>query len=403
MPHSAKSSDSTLRLGILGGGQLGWFLCEAARRLGIETCVIDPARHAPARAAADSFIQAPLNDAGALARLIANCDVITFEQEAIPEPTLELLKWAELRGQVRVEPRLDTLRTLSDKGTQKTWLASRGLPTLPFSLVGADIKAQHILNGPLCLPLVQKTRRGGYDGRGVQLLASEADLNRIWPTPSVVEKALENPVEVAVITVRSATGEILNYPAVSMSFDGRFNAVARVDSPALIDRELRHRCENIALRAVEELRGAGVFAVELFVDSDAEIYINEISPRVHNAGHLTMEAFRHCQFEQHVRAVTGLPLMPIFPRARSATLYNLLHDPRSGARRASSPCGHHWLDDSRDTRLYWYGKAADRAGRKLGHVTAIAESTATAWERARAGLRALHHRQLPRLPTALAS
>lgn len=385
----ATDNQSTPRLGILGGGQLGLYLCQAARALGVASEILDPNPDAPAGSAADLAHCAALDDAAALAAMIEACDVITFELEAIPEPALLQLEAAVAAQQVVVHPNIDTLRDLADKGSQKVWMAAEGLPTLPFMLAPSNTRPEQILGGPLPLPLVQKARRGGYDGQGVQRLAGARELKKLWPVPSILEVALEKPTEVAVVTVRDAGGDIVVYPAVSMAFDDHFNAVNEVCSPARIDETLRRRCESLARQAATRMHGAGVFAVELFITDDNAIYINEISPRVHNSGHLTMEAFRHCQFEQHVRAVMGMPLAPIVPRAPAAVMLNLLHNARRPLGVSAPEPVDEWLDCHRNTRLHWYGKPANRAGRKLGHITATAVSPSLARDRARQGLRAL--------------
>lgn len=373
------------RLGIIGGGQLGMYLCQAARSLGVKATVLMPRHQESASYEADAVIEADLDDTVALEQLIQDSDVITFEWEAIPDETLQVLQTAEERLEVRVHPGLEALRLLRDKGSQKDWLVKEGLPTLPYSVVTPGEGFSLAGVEPGTLPLVQKSCRGGYDGKGVQMIRSPGDLEKLWPVPSVLEPLLEKCREAAVIVARGSDGEIASYPVVSMEFDARFNAVASVTSPAVIPVELQETCEAVARRAVARLGAVGVFAVEFFIDEEARVYINEISPRVHNSGHLTMEAFASSQFEQHVRAVMGLPLAPVSRRSSAAVMLNILFD-LTWENRCKTPQGKLQVEAGPDTRLHWYGKSRGTEGRKMGHVTALGPSASHAAAKARRAL-----------------
>ena len=372
-------------LGIIGGGQLGLLLCTAARRLGVHSIVLTPDPQAPAAHAADAVITAELDDVAALEDFVGRCEGITFEIEAVPDACLELLRVAAGQGRVRVRPDPDTLACLRDKGLQKGWLQKMHLPILDFRLTDAGTTAASLLDGPIVPPLVQKVRRGGYDGQGVQILRTADDLAALWPVAGLVEPALDDMLEIAVLVVSDGAGELRTYPPVGMEFDARWNAVSLVVLPVALDGTMAARCEEVARDAIGALGAAGVFAVELFVTPEQAIYINEISPRVHNSGHLTLEAFEVGQFEQHVRAVMGLPLGPVNPRARAAVMLNLLYeDSMSGALGIGPRIVD--LDDRGHTRLYWYGKAAARPGRKMGHITAIDATFDAARQRAQSAL-----------------
>ena len=388
--HKKKAADQTARLGIIGGGQLGMYLCEAARELGVTTTVVMSGTNESADYTADATIVADLDDPRAMLALIATSDVITFELEAIPEATMQLLEEAESRSEVRVLPRLETMRLLKDKGLQKKWLLEQSLPTLPFLIVPATRSISREVIAPLGLPFVQKACQGGYDGKGVQMIMSEQELENVWPVASVLEPLLEHRLEVSVIVARGSDGNLASYPPVSMEFDERFNAVSTVISPASISAEVQLECENIAREAVNALDGVGVFAVEFFVADDNSIYINEISPRVHNSGHLTMEAFTASQFEQHVRAVTGLPLAPIVKHREFAVMLNILYDDSWSDVCPPEPCRNP-VKLSLLSHAHWYGKPAGTTGRKMGHVTTLGNSgasTETEALRALASLRA---------------
>jgi 5-(carboxyamino)imidazole ribonucleotide synthase len=197
----------------------------------------------------------------------------------------------------------------------------------------------------------------------------------LWNVPSYLEPALDPVRELSVVVCRDRDGTLDNYPAVSMTFDDRYNAVHSVTSPGEANPSLTETAERIALDAIGRLETPGVFAVELFVDAADHVTINEISPRVHNSGHLTLEAFDHSQFEQHVRAVMGLPLAPITPAAPAAEMLNILYDDRFEAACPSAPR----VDEAPGPgtcRIYWYGKSTGQAGRKMGHITAAGTDAA---------------------------
>jgi len=372
-------------VGIIGGGQLGLLLCRAAQRLGIRCVVLTDDPAGPAAHAADEVLVAALHDTHALSRLIERVEVITFELEAVPDVALDALEEAAGRGLVSIQPGVGTLRRLKDKGLQKVWLHGSGFPTLPFRLTDAATSPADLLAGPIVPPLVQKTRRGGYDGKGVQVLRDRDALARLWPVPGLVEPAVEDILEVAVVVARDAAGGLYAYPPVTMHFDPALNAVSCVTSPGELEETVRDRCLGLACDVVAALGASGVFAVELFVLPQGEIFINEISPRVHNSGHLTIDAFDHDQFEQHLRAVSGRPLAPAEARAPAAVMLNLLYEDSLAPALSAGPY-QLALDPGQHTILHWYGKPAPRPGRKMGHITALGASPQAALARAHAGL-----------------
>ena len=191
MNTALKNKKASLdRIGILGGGQLGMMLCEAARRLGVTVTVVTDDATSSAVYVADQSIVAPLDDLSAVARLVEAADAGTCELEAIPDKTLDLLEQAQAEGEIEVHPGVSTLRLIKDKGLQKSWLQGQGLPTLPFMLADENVDEDAVLQSGFCSPLVQKTRRGGYDGKGVQMLLEPEALSDLWPVASVIEPAL---------------------------------------------------------------------------------------------------------------------------------------------------------------------------------------------------------------------
>lgn len=374
------------RFGIVGGGQLGLYLCEAAHSLGMPVSIIADTADSPALQFAERAIIGPLDSIASLRQLVADCDVITFDKEDIPDAALDYLCEAEARGQVAIHPSASSLRLLKDKALQKAWLQEHQLPTLPFQRFPCATHTLEWLVENYGNVLVQKSRCGGYDGRGVQIVDVANAAAALWDAPSIVEPYLPNCREISVLTVRGQSGEILSYPPVGMEFDQQLNSVKCVVMPADISPPLAATAVELAERVVSLLEGVGLFAIEMFISPDGELLINEISPRVHNSGHVTLDACSVSQFEQHVRAVAGLPLKPITMQTPGVML-NILY---SDAIRGSCP-GTPVVDRpaGSSASIYWYGKAAGTDGRKMGHINALADdieaATAEA-SRAMAGL-----------------
>jgi 5-(carboxyamino)imidazole ribonucleotide synthase len=363
------------RLGIVGAGQLGLYLCEAAQALGIQVSVISDTADAPALQVAETTFVGDLDNIPLVSRFLSSCDVITFDKEDVPGETLDYLLQAEHAGRVTINPGAEILLRLKDKALQKTWLKEHGLPTLPFYVLSGNTEPLEFPEGKFAGALVQKARCGGYDGRGVQLLESLDSMQQLWNVPSIVEPYLPNCREISVLTVRARDGEMMSYPPVGMEFDSQLNSVKTVVMPAQIDELMGEQACALAERAVSSLEGVGLFAVEMFITDEDELLINEISPRVHNSGHLTLDACNVSQFEQHVRAVMGLPLVAIECES-AAVMLNLLYSEYMREYCPERPLV------SRETgaraAIYWYGKAAGKAGRKMGHINAVATSVAEA-------------------------
>ena len=315
----------TQRIGILGAGQLGGYLCIAARTLGFETSVLanNPDEMAVALADEALFESAnPLEDA---LRLAQRCDFITFEKEDIPPDVLELLRSEQTAGNTHVAPSVDAMLLLQNKALQKRWLVDRGLPTADYIEIPQTATTQQ-LRAQLGSPFVVKTERGGYDGLGVRVIRDNDPVEGLGAIPSIAERYIGDRREFAVLVVRTASGETLAYPTVEMVFDPEGNLLRTILAPATLSEQEMHEAEQLSVATIDHLGTAGVFAVELFY-SAGELLVNEISPRVHNSGHHTMDAAPTSQFEQHIRALTGMPLGSISPM-RPAALINLLCEPR---------------------------------------------------------------------------
>ena len=352
------------RLGIIGSGQLALYLCQAARKLDVHTCVMSEEAEVPAAVAADQLLVGALDEPELLDAFIDSCDV-------------------ERQGQLRSHPSADILALIKDKGLQKSWMVEHGFPTLPFRLLDGQETDSDALREEFGLPLVQKARTGGYDGRGVQILKTQEALEQLWDTPSLVEPFLADSREIAVLLTRDSEGNCEVYPVFGMDFDPRLNALDCVYTPASVSPEMAAEAQDLGRRVIAALGGVGVFAIELFIGPDDQLLVNEISPRVHNSGHLTMEAAEASQFEQHVRAVCGLPLAPV-GEVRPAAMVNILY--REALRKRCPDAPRTDLSEGGDLALHWYGKPPGRDGRKMGHITALAEDAGQAAKNARRAL-----------------
>ena len=368
------------RLGVVGGGQLARMLVPAAARLGFEVTVLDPTPASPGGQLAHQQIVGDLDDPAALRALVESCDLTTFEIESIDSSAL-----AALAGEGhQVQPAPETLACIQDKLTQKQRFAEAGIPTSPFEPL--DSPSARAL-ADFGLPVVQKVRRGGYDGRGVAVFTDAAVEERVLQGPSLMERYISFRSELAVLVARSTTGEVSTWPVVEMVFDERANVLDLLLAPARVDADIAVRAREIAVEAVKALDGVGVFGVELFLTHTDEILVNEIAPRPHNSGHWTIEACRTCQFEQHVRAVAGLPLGSTEQHS-AAVMVNLLGEAdATGAPRAAGVESALAIPGA---SLHLYGKHSVSAFRKMGHLTITAKTLDEALamaERARAEFR----------------
>ncbi len=366
----------TKRVGIIGDGQLGMMLCEAAPALELHTVMLASDASCPAAQLAGDVVVGAMDDAQALERLIQSCDVVTYEREDLPRATVAALRTAEGAGQLRCFPPLDCIEMLQDKVRQKRWYADNQLESLPFRIVDGSIAALQDAAQSLGYPLVQKAPRGGFDGRGVQLLRSEADLReRAWPGETLLEQFAGAFREIAVLVVRAEDGERCHFGPVDMTFEPDYAVLDTVTAPAMISDAVSERAVDLAMRAIDAMQGVGVFGVELFLLEGGDLFINEISPRVHNAGHYSLVGCASTQFEQHLRAVTGLPLASTELRTPTA-MKNILATPALSELGRTEDAGHSALGDG--STISWYGKSPARLMRKLGHITATADTPAEA-------------------------
>ncbi len=345
-------------LGILGGGQLGRMLSQAASRLGFDVVILDPQPDSPAARVSRAQITAPYDDPDALQALGRLCDVVTFEFENVPAASVETLAEAG----ALVAPGPTALAVAQDRVDEKTYLNAVGAPTVAFAAVTTldDLTAAIERLG---LPALLKTRREGYDGKGQVWIRdagdAEAAFDAIGRRPAVLEAAAVFQRELSVIAARGRDDAVAVYP---LGENVHQNGVLKTTTaPAAVDPATQERAEAIAAAVLDGLDYIGVMGIELFDMGDGELLVNEVAPRVHNTGHWTQDGCVCDQFEQHIRAVVGWPLGPSNAHAR-IEMTNLLGDEVEQWRTlAAQP----------NARLHLYGKHDARPGRKMAHINRI--------------------------------
>ncbi len=361
-----------MRVGVIGGGQLAAMMAIAAKSLNISVVVQTPDRSDPAVAIADNFVIGAIDQVTATEQLAAICDVITFENEFVDLDRLQILA---NRG-VEFLPSLDSLKPLLDKYTQRLYLQAQGIPVPKFMAIAtlSDVSA---VSQSFAYPLVLKARRHGYDGQGTSIVNSEAELIEVWlkmgQVPALVEEKIDFVMELAIMIGRSPKGDCVIYPVVETQ--QRDQVCHRVISPAGIDPNFKEAVETqvqaIAKTIVTSLAAVGIFGIEYFLTADGKVSVNEIAPRTHNSGHLTIEACQTSQFEQLLRIVSGMPLGSVDQRSPVSIMINLLGYEHHGSDYISV---RDRLSQLPQTFVHWYHKLESKPGRKLGHVTVLAEN-----------------------------
>ena len=352
-------------LGVVGGGQLGRMLAEAAAPLGVEVVVMDPTPDCPAAPVARDQIVADFDDPDGLDELAARTDALTFEIE-LADP--ELLAAASADHDVPVHPDPGTLETIQDKLVQKESLADAGIPVPEFVAVATADGLERIVEefGGVML----KAREGGYDGRGnvpVEEPSAAADALSEVGAHAMAEELVPFEREIAIMGVKGADGETRTYPVTETLH--REEILRESVTPARTDDDVVARAEAVAEDVLEWLDGRGVYGIETFETADGDVLVNEIAPRPHNSGHWTIEGARTSQFENHVRAVLGWPLGPtdlVSPAVTANVLGDVAESRPATLRHVES------VLSAPDADLHWYGKADVRPLRKMGHLTVTA-------------------------------
>jgi 5-(carboxyamino)imidazole ribonucleotide synthase len=365
-------------LGVLGGGQLGRMFALAARRLGYRVHVLTDVPDSPAGQVADREVAADLHDAEAVSSFARDVAVVTFEWENVPAEAAEVASDNAL-----VRPGPQALRVSQNRVREKSFLRDAGVPVTPFTAVrsAADLEAAHTIG----FPAVLKTAEWGYDGKGQALVREPAELVTAWEAigrrEAILERFVDFDRELSVVAVRGADGAFAAYAPFENTH--RDHILDVTVSPADVPPAVGAQAVEIALTVMERLDFIGVVCIELFWTRQGELLANEIAPRPHNSGHLTIDAHLTSQFEQQVRAVCGLPLGSTHQRTPAA-MANLLGDlwdrgTPDWTRVLAQP----------EIALHLYGKTEARPGRKMGHLTALASSPDVARDRVLAARRLL--------------
>ncbi|MEX2512534.1 MAG: 5-(carboxyamino)imidazole ribonucleotide synthase [Cyclobacteriaceae bacterium] len=350
-------------LGILGGGQLGRMLIQSAINYNIEVHILDPDPEAPCKNLSSRFVQGNLKDYDTVYDFGQSCDVISIEIEHVNTDALSQL---EKEGK-KVFPQPHIISLIQDKRRQKQFYLENAIPTAPFILT----ENRHDVSRHIdFLPAVNKLGREGYDGRGVQVLQSAADLEKAFDEPGLLEKFIAFDKELAVIVARNENGELKAFPPVECAFHPEHNLVEFLFSPATVSQPLAEKAMALAKDVIQKLNMVGLLAVELFLTKEGDLLVNEVAPRPHNSGHHTIEGNFTSQFEQHLRAVLNMPLGDTGIRSPAA-MVNLLGE--AGFQGEALVEG---LDEAMTMKgvyVHLYGKKITKPFRKMGHVTLLEE------------------------------
>jgi len=346
-----------LKLGVLGGGQLGRMFIQEAINYNIDVRIMENSLNAPSATIASTFILGDITNYQDVLSFGKDLDVLTVEIENI---NIKALYELEKKG-VKVFPQARVLEIIKDKGIQKQFYADKNIPTSDFFLYdhpsSVDLSSK--------IPFVQKMRTGGYDGQGVQLIKNESQLNSLFDQPSIIEEMIPFTKELSVIVARNENGETVSYQTVECEFNDA-NLVEFLFSPADIDQEIEKKAEELAIRVINELEMVGILAVELFLLEDGSLLVNEVAPRSHNSGHQTIECNVTSQFEQHLRSILNLPLGST-ELIQYGAMINLL-----GEKNFEGPAFYENFEEVMKiagVHIHLYGKEITKPNRKMGHIT----------------------------------
>lgn len=369
------SITASTRVGIIGGGQLGLMLSEAARAMEYaQITVLDPTPACPASSVAEQLVGS-LKDPIALRQLAAQADILTYEIEHINTPALKALQ----QEGVRIYPSPDSLAIIQDKFAQKAFLAQHTIPVAPFASVTSaqDIERAAQDWG---YPLVLKAKRDAYDGRGNARINGQQTIEqamaKLGQRELYVEKCLDLHKEIGLMVARNERGEVVAHPVVEMLHERDICQV--VFAPAPISPELQRAAQDIAREAIGHLKGAGIFGVEMFLDTDGRLWLNEIAPRPHNLGHYSIEACKTSQYTQHLRAITNLALGSPDMLYPAAVMMNIL-----GTRNGPAALRLPEISDHEHVFIHIYGKHETKIDRKMGHITVVGDDLAHLYQQAK--------------------
>ena len=361
-------------IGVLGGGQLGKMLFEAGSPTNTSYVFLETNYECPASLVCKNQVIGSLQDENKIKELSSLSDVVTYEIEHV---NVEALLALEQSG-TPVIPKPSVLTIIQDKGLQKEYYANNGVATLDFSLATIENLADKVAAWPED-NFVLKHRKGGYDGKGVQLLTksqfenlkNHQDKSLISEHGFVIEKLANNATEISVIVAVAQDGSTATYPPCEMVFDPRSNLMDYLIAPSSLSEEINTACESLALQAVKGFDSPGLFAVELFVEANGGVYVNEIAPRPHNSGHHTIESSYTSQYEQLNRILLGQPLGSTAPVKPAATCNIVGPQDVNGAYQLANL---NQVLATEGVYIHMYGKTTTSPDRKLGHFTVLADT-----------------------------
>ena len=363
---------SNFKLGVLGGGQLGRMLLAETQKFDIYTVILDSNTDAPCAQICNEFHQGDLLDYDTVYNFGKKVDVLTIEIENVNIDALDAL---EAEG-LTIFPKPKNLRTIQNKAHQKVFYHDKGIPTAAFSRFTSLEELKHsISNEAITFPFVWKSARFGYDGNGVKIIRTEADLKDLPNVECIAEDMVPFKNELAVIVARNPEGEVATYPVVEMEFHPEANQVEYVICPARIDEQVAKKATEVALKVSKAFNHIGLLAVEMFQTQDDAILVNEVAPRPHNSGHHTIESSYTSQFEQHLRAILNLPLGKTDSQV-GGIMVNLV-----GAEGHTGNVVYQHIEDIMKlpgVTPHIYGKKKTRPFRKMGHVTIVNKDLNTA-------------------------
>ncbi len=372
------------KIGIIGGGQLGKMMILDGKRLDTQFAILDPTEHCPAHSIADRHVVADFDDVDAILRMAEDVDVVTYEFEHI---SVEALRRLEAEGH-KVYPSAETLSRIQNKLVQKRWLAKHEIPVPIFRPVDG-VEDIHAAAEEYDYPIILKTCTGGYDGKGNAVIGTESEITGAYETlgagklPLMVEECIDFEKEVSILACRSENGEMAVFPVAE---NVHHNSILdETTVPAVISEASAREAMEVAKACLQAFDACGMLCIELFVTREGHILVNELAPRPHNSGHYTIEGCYTSQYEQHVRAILGMPLGN--PNLiRPTAMKNLIGDRNGQAELTGLEEAYRFPN----VKVHIYGKEQVKVGRKMGHITATGETLEEALAEVRGAHAVLH-------------
>jgi 5-(carboxyamino)imidazole ribonucleotide synthase len=350
------------KIGILGGGQLGKMLAIEAANWHLPIYILDQDHQFPAVPYVPFFQAGNFKNFDDVVEFGKKVDILTIEIEQI---NVDALFYLEKEG-VKVYPKPSTVKVIQDKGLQKMFYQERDIPTAGFQLFNDAKEIKDALNkNQITFPFVQKSRKDGYDGKGVVVVSNEKDLINLLDCPSIIEERINIKTEISIIVARSASGELIHYEPVEQHFNQEANLVSYLICPAELEKSTLSKMNEISSKIAIDLDLVGLLAIEFFLDENDDIFVNEVAPRPHNSGHHTQNSCETSQFEQHLRAILDLPLGSTRQHSTGA-MVNIVGEP--GYAGKTKYVGIEECLKIEGVHLHLYGKLETRPFRKMGHI-----------------------------------